>query len=70
MNRNALRAAIIQHGDTQKDLADYLGIGLATLNGKINGKTDFKYSEMLGIKRKYGLSFHDIAAIFFSDEVS
>ena len=70
MDKNALRATIVAHGDTQKDLADYLGIGLPTLNGKINGKTDFKYSEMLGIKRKYGLTFHDIAAIFFSDEVS
>lgn len=67
MDKNALKAVIVAHGDTQKDLADFLGISLNTLNNKINGKTEFKYSEMQGVIHKYDLTPLEMAEIFFAE---
>lgn len=38
MDKNALRAAMTQHGDTYEKLAQYLGISLQSVCAKINAK--------------------------------
>lgn len=41
---------------TYKDIAELLGISVATVSAKINGKSDFLLSEIQAIKKEYGLS--------------
>ena len=51
MFRN-LSAELARKRMTIKDLSDVTGIPYETLKGKISGKTEFKLSEMLVIKRR------------------
>lgn len=41
MNKPLMRAEMMKYGDSQKDLANALGISLSRLNLKINGGADF-----------------------------
>lgn len=70
MNKNMLLGVIKSNGDRQEDLAFAIGISLAALSSKINGKYDFKSSEISDIKARYGLTSDQLTAIFFDDEVS
>lgn len=72
MNKDLLRSVMIAHGDTQAILAEALGIGLSTLNAKINEKNEagFKQTEIAFIKSRYNLSADQINLIFFAREVS
>ena len=45
MNKNLFRAMHTAHGDTQKQVADYIGITEQTLSAKVNGETDFTCPE-------------------------
>lgn len=66
MNTERLRSVMILHGDTYKDLAEYLGISETSLGNKINEKgTQFKQGEIAKIKDKYNLSPEEVDAIFF-----
>lgn len=66
MNTERLRSVMVLHGDTYKDLADYLGISETSLGNKINEKnTQFKQGEIAKIKDKYNLSPDEVDAIFF-----
>ena len=69
MNRNKLLAVIAEHGETQKDLAEALGITRVTLSRKISEHNNafFTQPEMSIIKRRYNLSDEAISAIFFAD---
>lgn len=40
---------------TYKDIAQMLGLSVATVSAKINGQSDFLLSEVQAIKRKYRL---------------
>lgn len=64
MVNRKLKSLRVKHGDTQTDLADFLGIRVSTLNFKENGKADFTLSEAYKISQKYGYSIEEI---FFSD---
>lgn len=67
MNQNKLLALLKLHGDTQKMLADAIGITGSTLNYKLHEKgTSFTQPEILVIKKRYNLSAKDIDEIFFS----
>lgn len=70
MDINKLKALIIQHGETQLDLADAMGIALSNLNAKLNDKADFRKSEIMFIAERYKLSPMQIAEIFFNKAVS
>lgn len=48
-----LKRELFAKGVTQVALAKTLGIGTNTLTHKMQGKTEFKASEMIGIKRRY-----------------
>jgi len=52
-----LLAEISKNGDLQKDIADLLSIGESTVCRKVNGKADWKISEIKTLCRHYGKTF-------------
>ena len=68
MNKELLRSIMVLHGDTNKDLGDYLGISEQSVCNKINENgTEFKLREIKLIKRRYGLTADQVDLIFFAD---
>ena len=68
MNKELLRSIMVLHGDTNKTLADYLGITEQSLCNKINENgTEFKQGEIKRIKIRYNLSAEQVDLIFFAD---
>lgn len=62
---------MVLHGDTNKTIAEALGIGENSFSAKINDNgTEFKQKEIAIIKRRYNLSAEEVDAIFFAEEVS
>lgn len=62
-----LKALIVAHGYTQKDIAKMLGLSVQSLNKKIHNKSEFKASE---INRLCSiLAVEDGTAIFFAPRV-
>ena len=71
MNKAALRSVMILNGDTNKDLAEYLGISEQSVSNKANENgTEFKQGEISLIKKRYNLSAEQLEDIFFASEVS
>lgn len=72
MNKLKLKGIILAHGDTQKDLADFIGISQSRLNAKINEKhgAEFTQREIKKIGEKYALTSDEICEIFFAKLVS
>ena len=67
MNKNLLRSVMVLHSDTNKTLAEYLGISAKSINDKINENgTEFKQSEIAAIKKRYSLTDEQVSDIFFS----
>lgn len=67
MNKNLLRSIMVLHNDTNKTLAEAIGISEKSVNDKINENgTEFKQSEISIIKKRYGLSDEQTSAIFFN----
>ncbi len=68
MKKELLRSIMVLHGDTNKDLADYLGITEQSVSNKINENgTEFKQGEMKRIRIRYNLSSDQIDDIFFAE---
>ena len=65
LNKNLFRAMHTAHGDTQKQVAEILGIAEQTLSEKVNGETDFKHSEIKTLIDRYGLTPEQVDTIFF-----
>lgn len=72
MNKNRLMSVMRLHGDTGKELAEYLGISRSTLSSKMNEThgAEFTQGEIKSIKEKYKLNAEDIDLIFFGLKVS
>ncbi len=70
MNSNLLKAKMAEYGDTQAQLAAYIGISASNLNDKINGKVSFRQSDIAAIRKRYNLSAEDVDLIFFGNELS
>lgn len=67
MNSALLRSIMVLHGDTNKDLANYLEITEVSVSNKINENgTEFKQGEIAKIKEKYGLTMEQVESIFFA----
>jgi predicted transcriptional regulator len=67
MKKEVLRSIMVLHGDTNKDLADYLGISEQSVSNKINETgTEFKQGEIARIKMKYNLTSDQVDQIFFA----
>ena len=71
MNKELLKSIMVLHGDSSKDLADFLGISTQSLSYKINeNKSEFKQGEIALIKTRYNLDADQVEAIFFAKKVS
>lgn len=67
MKKELLRSIMVLHGDTNKDLADYLGITEQSVSNKINENgTEFKQGEIGRIKTRYNLTSDQVDRIFFA----
>lgn len=62
----SLFETIREFGDTQSQLARMLGMTESTLSWKINGRAEFKQSEIKAIADRYGLTGEEIKSMFFS----
>lgn len=68
MKKELLRSIMVLHGDTNKDLADYLGITEQSVSNKINENgTEFKQGEIRRIRARYNLTSDQVDLIFFAD---
>lgn len=70
MNKGMLMSVMCLNGDTQRRLAEALGISRPTLSAKMNGRASFTQPEISAMKRRYKLTADDIEHIFFEDSVS
>lgn len=70
MNEIKFRQAMIANHDTQVKLAEALGLSQSGISDRINGKVDFKLSEINFIIQRYRLTPSESNAIFFADFVS
>lgn len=69
MNSKLLRSIMFIFGDTNKTLAQALGISEPSLSNKINENgTEFKQSEIVSIKNRYNLDSKQVEDIFFNDK--
>lgn len=67
MNKAKLKSVMTLHGDTNKDIAELLGISEQSVSGKINENgTEFKQGEIAKIKDRYNLSPAEVDSIFFA----
>lgn len=65
MNKALLRSIMVLFGDTNKTLANYLGISEKSVSDKINENgTEFKLQEMRAIRKRYSLSDEQFSNIF------
>lgn len=62
----SLFETIREFGDTQSQLARMLGVTESTLSWKINGRAEFKQSEIKAIADRYSLTGEEIKSMFFS----
>ena len=68
MNSALLRSVMALHGDTIKDLAQYLGKTEQIVSKKIKEKgAEFKQGEIRKIKLRYNLTCEQVDLIFFTD---
>ena len=67
MNAKLFRSLMVLHDDTNKSLADYLGISEKSVNDKINERgTEFKQSEISAIIKRYSLTEEQVLNVFFN----
>ena len=62
----SLVETIREFGDTQSELARMLGVTESTLSWKINGKAEFKQSEIKVIADRYDLTGEEVKSMFFA----
>ena len=68
MKKEMLRSIMVLHGDTNKDLADFLGITEQSVSNKINENgTEFKQGEIRRIRSRYNLTSEQVDLIFFAE---
>lgn len=65
MNKTALIETIRESELSQEAIAAALKISRVTLNQKINGRSDFKISEVKQLKDTLNLTNEQVYAIFF-----
>ena len=70
MNSGEMRAAMKRNYDTQEALAKALGLQTSGVCDRINGKIDFRRSEINLIRQRYNLTDAETVKIFFTDKVS
>lgn len=66
MNTNELKAAMKRNNDTQEKLAEALGLQVSGVSERVNGKVDFRRTEINIIRERYNLSPEETIKIFFA----
>ncbi len=66
-NTPLLKYKMALNNDTTITLASHLGLNRQNLSIKVNGKRDFKQSEIAKIIKRYNLTDKEIRAIFWDD---
>lgn len=66
MNPNELKAEMKRNNDTQEKLAEALELSVSGVNDRINGRREFRRSEINTIRQRYNLSAEDTVRIFFA----
>lgn len=68
LNKLFLKSHMARYGDTQKNLADAIGLSLSRLNAKINSAkgAEFTQNEISFIAQRYKLKARDIEDVFFN----
>ena len=66
-NTALLKSIMVLNKDTVQALALSLGVNRQNISAKLNGKRDFKQSEINKIIARYNLSDSQIRVIFFND---
>ena len=66
MNTNELKAAMKRNNDTQEKLAEALGLQVSGVSERVNGKVDFRRTEINIIRERYHLSPEETIKIFFA----
>lgn len=69
VNTLKLKAKIVEKGLAQEHVAMQLRMTNATLNYKLNNKTEFKASEIKKLSEILHLTNDEVGAIFFADDV-
>ena len=67
MDPKEVKAEMKRNDDTQKKLAEALSLTVSGVNDRINGRVEFRRSEINIIRQRYNLSAEDTMRIFFSD---
>lgn len=67
MNKELLRSVMVLNGETNRDLAEVLGISEQSVSNKINeNKSEFKQGEIAIIRQHYNLTEEQVVNIFFA----
>ena len=68
MNTTELKKAMLDHGDSSKALADYLGMAESTFSTKLHERgAAFRKGEIQKIVDRYNLSAEQVMTIFFAN---
>lgn len=65
VKNGAFKGWCVARGIRQKEIADLLGLGIQSVNNKLNGKEDFTLPQIKTICTHYNIS----ADIFLDDEL-
>ena len=71
IKKNMLASFMKKYGETQRDLANALGISLSRLNAKINtwNGADFTQAEVEFIMNRYHMSRKEGSSIFYTKSI-
>lgn len=70
MNCGEFRVAIARAGTSNREVAASLGLSEQAFYNKMNGRTEFKNSEIIKLTRLLGLSMESVNLIFFDGSVN
>ena len=68
-NKEKLKQAMVAHGDTNKVLADFLGMTASNFSTIWNGRQQFQKKHMILIAVRYDLTPQDVQEIFLQHDV-
>lgn len=68
-NTAKLKAKIVEKGMVQEEIAQALGMTIATFNYKVNNKSEFKASEIKKLGEILHITAEEVNIIFFADKV-
>lgn len=68
-NKEKLKQAMVAHGDTNKVLADFLGMTASNFSTIWNGRQQFQKKHMILIAVRYDLTPQDVWEIFLQHDL-